>query len=346
MESFTEETFELQELPQSLKSSRKLVADFLAKFDLAYDTLDSYVGLFAGDKLVAGAGYQGATIKCVAVDPSYQQCGLSNKVISHLCSELWTQGVSNIFVFTKPKNSNQFTGAGFHLIASAPAAILLESSKNGIADYAKSLERYRQTGVQGAIVMNGNPFTLGHRYLVEWAARQCDHLHIFVVEEDKSIFPFHVRKRLIEEGTKDLGNVTVHSGGAYIISSATFPSYFIKELSEIAKTYAQLDLNIFAKHIAPALSITKRFVGSEPTDPLTCAYNEIMQIELPQFGVEPVILERKEKEGQPISASRVRKLLGQNDIVVASQLVPRATAAYFLTAEGQQIIEKLQRTVG
>lgn len=346
MESFSEEAFELQELPQSLKSSRKLVADFLAKFDLAYDTLDSYVGLFAGDKLVAGGGYQGATIKCVAVDPSYQQCGLSNKVISHLCSELWAKGLSNIFVFTKPKNVNQFTGAGFHLIGSAPSAILLEISKNGIADYAKSLVRYRQSGVQGAIVMNGNPFTLGHRYLVEWAATQCDHLHLFVVEEDKSIFPFRVRKELIEEGTKDLSNVTVHNGGQYIISSATFPSYFIKELSEIAKTYAQLDLNVFGKHIAPALSITKRFVGNEPSDALTCAYNESMQMELPKFGIEPVILSRKEKDSQPISASRVRKLLGQNDIAGASKLVPETTAAYFLTVAGQQIIEKLQRTIG
>ena len=346
MDSFAEESFTLQELPQSLKSSRKMVADFLGKFDLAYDTLDSYVGLFAGDKMVAGGGYRHATIKCVAVDPSYQSCGLSNKIISHLCSDFWMQGLSNLFVFTKPNNMQQFTGAGFHLIGRAPAAILMESNKHGIAEYVKSLEKYRQAGEQGAIVMNGNPFTLGHQYLVECAAKACDHLHIFVVEEEQSIFPFATRKKLIEEGTKHLQNVTVHRGGTYIISSATFPSYFIKELSEIAKTYAQLDLNIFAQHIAPALSITKRFVGSEPTDALTCAYNEIMQIELPQFAIEPVIFERKEKKDLPISASRVRKLLSEDDIAGASQLVPESTATYFLTAEGQRIIEKLKRTVG
>lgn len=342
MESFSEDTFELQELPQSLRSSRKLVKDFLAKFDLTYDKLDAYVGLFTGDKMVAGGGYQGSVIKCIAVDPIYQQCGLANKVISYLCSELWAKGLANLFVFTKPNNSSQFTGLGFHLIGSADAAILLESSKNGVADFAAALLPYRHSGVQGAIVMNANPFTLGHRYLVERAISNCDHLHIFVVAEEKSIFPFAVRKKLVEEGTKDLANVTVHSGGQYIISSATFPAYFIKELSDVAKTYAQLDINVFARHIAPALSITKRFVGSEPTDALTCAYNEIMQSELPKFAIESVIFDRKIKEKQPISASRVRKFLAEGDIVGASQFVPATTAAYFLTPEGRMVIEKLK----
>ena len=37
--------------------------------------------------------------------------------------------------------------------------------------------------------MNCNPFTLGHKYIVEKAARENDNVIIFVVEEDKSSFP-------------------------------------------------------------------------------------------------------------------------------------------------------------
>lgn len=343
MEDFTEDAFELHELPQSFKDGRKKVAEFLAGFDLMYDTMDSYVGLFSGEKMIAGGGYRGTTIKCVAIDPNYQSSGLLNKIISYLCSELWAKGAANIFVFTKPSNLNSFRGAGFYLIGSAPDAILLESKKDGIERYVQALKPCRQSGVQGAIVMNANPFTLGHQYLVEYAAKYCDHLHIFVVEEDLSDFPFKVRKRLIEEGTRNFKNVSVHSGGSYIISANTFPSYFIKELSRIAKAYAQLDLDIFAKHIAPALFITKRFVGTEPADALTSAYHQIMQQELPKSGVAAIMLERKEKCGQAISASNVRALLAKGDLEGARSLLPATTADFFATLEGITIIEKLQQ---
>ncbi len=47
----------------------------------------------------------------------------------------------------------------------------------------------------GGIVMNCNPFTLGHKYLVEYAAREMDYLYLFVVEEDLSFFLSQIELR-------------------------------------------------------------------------------------------------------------------------------------------------------
>ena len=63
--------------------------------------------------------------------------------------------------------------------------------------------------------MNCNPFTLGHRYLIEQASEKVDHLYVFVVEEDKSFFPFSDRIGLVKKGTADLKNITVKPSGKY-----------------------------------------------------------------------------------------------------------------------------------
>jgi len=76
--------------------------------------------------------------------------------------------------------------------------------------------------------MNCNPFTLRHRYLIEKALEQCGYLIIFVVQEDKSAFPFEDRLRLVREGTADLDHVAVIPSGKFVLSSLTFSEYFNK----------------------------------------------------------------------------------------------------------------------
>ena len=72
----------------------------------------------------------------------------------------------------------------------------------------KSLEKTKKEGNKiAAIVMNANPFTLGHLHLVEKASKENDILHLFIVSEDKSIIPFNERKQLIMEGTSHLKNI-------------------------------------------------------------------------------------------------------------------------------------------
>ena len=159
-----------------------------------------------------------------------------------------------------------------------------------------------------ALVMNANPFTLGHQYLVEKAAAENDLLHLFIVSEDASLVPFQVRKRLVMEGTAHLKNICYHDSGPYIISNATFPSYFQKDENAVIESHAMLDLTVFTQ-IAKILGITRRYVGEEPTSLVTGIYNQIMSEKLPEQGIECIIVPRKTCEDTPISASNVRLAL-------------------------------------
>ena len=180
----------------------------------------------------------------------------------------------------------------------------------------------------GAIVMNCNPFTLGHRYLIEYASKRVDKLYIFAVEEDKSYFPFRDRIELIRQGTADLPNVTVLPSGKFIISSLTFTDYFGKAEKQDKQIDASADVEIFGRYIAPSLGINVRFVGEEPLDRVTKQYNEQMQQILPRYGVAVEEVPRKSQGGEVISASRVRKLLQQGLLKEIKPLVPATTYEY------------------
>lgn len=184
------------------------------------------------------------------------------------------------------------------------------------------------TGVRGAIVMNCNPFTLGHQFLIRQSAKKVDHLYIFVVEEDKSFFPFKDRIELVKAGTKDIKNVVVVPSGKLIISSVTFPGYFLKDSPDSVGVDTSLDVDIFARYIAGPLGITKRFVGEEPIDIVTRNYNESMKEILPRYGIEVDEIKRKEESGGVISASRVRRALKAGNFEMIRCLVPDTTYQY------------------
>ena len=187
-----------------------------------------------------------------------------------------------------------------------------------------------ENSINGAIVMNCNPFTLGHRYLIEYAASKVDYLYIFVVEENKSFFPFEDRFQLVQQGTVDLPNVVVLPSGNFIISAVTFPGYFYKDDLKEAKIDCSNDLTVFAEYIAPTLNIKVRFAGEEPLDPVTRQYNEGMADILPKYGVKFCEIPRKEDSSGVgvISASRVRKLLKEKDFESMKMLVPQTTYDY------------------
>ncbi len=205
-----------------------------------------------------------------------------------------------------------------------------EEIPEGLLKYVDSLLPYRKTGKNGCIVMNCNPFTLGHRYLIEYASQQVDNLYIFVVEEDKSAFKFSDRFTLVKEGTKDLENVTVISSGKFIISALTFKAYFEKGEKQDVVVDTSNDLNIFGRYIAPALDITVRFAGEEPLDKITKQYNSNMKLLLPKYNVQFVEIPRKESGEEVISASRVRKLLDDKNFDAIAKLVPPTTLEFLL----------------
>ena len=194
----------------------------------------------------------------------------------------------------------------------------------------------------GAIVMNANPFTLGHRHLVEQAAAACSLVHLFLLSEDRSLVPFAVRKKLVLEGTGDLPNVLLHESGPYIISGATFPSYFQRDSAAVIESHARLDLEIFSR-IAAELGITRRYVGEEPFSEVTGIYNRIMQEALPQRGVDCVVVPRKAADaGRPISASDVRLTLKAGDFETLKFLVPESTLRFFQSPEAAPVLENIR----
>lgn len=180
----------------------------------------------------------------------------------------------------------------------------------------------------GAIVMNCNPFTKGHRYLIEQACSKVDKLYIFVVEEDRSYFKFADRLAMVKLGVSDLSNVYVLPSGNYILSKDTFAQYFEKETVQIIENM-DYDIYIFGDIVASRLGIRYRFVGEEPFDRVTKRYNETMQRILPDFGVEVIEIKRKvhSKYGV-ISATVVREALQKQNWDIVEELCGKAIAEY------------------
>ena len=309
-----------------------MVENFLAKSDLRLDDMDYYAAVVDRESysMLAGGGFKDDIIKCIAVDDSLRGTGMSQQLISHLMSQMNAQGHNNVKVFTKPGNIDIFESLGFKTLGESSKAILLENGLDGLSSYVSYLKSLKREGNNGIIVMNANPFTLGHQYLVEQAAAQVDNLYVIVVAEDKSLFSSDERQAMVTAGCAHLKNVTVCRGSSYIISAATFPSYFIKQASDAALAQIELDLDITARHIAPALGATVRFVGSEPSDELTRAYNSAMHDMLPQRGIKVIELPRLEKEGNHISASAVRLLLKNGNLLQAMKFVPSTTLPYLV----------------
>lgn len=349
----------ISEAPLSLNSVRRRVEAFLSANGLRLAQLDRYVVVTRdedGDEILAGGGLDGNVIKCVAVSESARSEGLMNILVSRLIVIAREEGRESVKAFTKPENEGIFKSLGFALIASSPNAILMENGRGGLPEYRKYLESLARPGRNGAIVMNANPFTKGHRYLVEQAASQVDNLYVIVVKEDRSRFPYVERKAMIEAGCAGLDNVVVCEGSDYAISAATFPTYFLKKLDDATDTQIALDLDLFVNHIAKPLGVTVRFAGSEPEDALTRRYNELMAEILPGTSVavvrqdhQPdselvegsavrqarrpidfVEIPRLEQNGNPISATSLRRALDKGNLKEAMEYIPESSIPYLV----------------
>lgn len=341
---------ELIQLNPSIPRQRRRIEQFLGDNGLRLDDVDYYAALVdeTTDEIVAGGGLKGGVIKCVAVADGHKGEAVANQIVSHLIAHANADGHQCVKLFTKPQNQRMFESMSFRLLAEAPKAILMETGIGGIKRYSEELEsekekvkseksngklHHNNTSPQhpimplsGIIIMNCNPFTLGHRYLIEQTAQQVDTLYILVVREDCSMFGYDERKAMIVRGVAHINNVVVCDGSEYSISATTFPTYFLKSLSDASDTQMTLDIDLYRRHIAPALGATVRFVGTEPDDPLTRRYNELMKSMLPD--VREVA--RLEKNGVAVSASRVRKAIVENHLAQAARLVPPTTVPYIV----------------
>lgn len=341
---------EIIQLNPAIPRQRRRIEQFLDDNGLRLDDVDYYAALVdeTTDEIVAGGGLKGGVIKCVAVADGHKGEAVANQIVSHLIAHANADGHQCVKLFTKPQNQRMFESMSFRLLAEAPKAILMETGIGGIKRYSEELEsekekvkseksngklHHNNTSPQhpimplsGIIIMNCNPFTLGHRYLIEQTAQQVDTLYILVVREDCSMFGYDERKAMIVRGVAHINNVVVCDGSEYSISATTFPTYFLKSLSDASDTQMTLDIDLYRRHIAPALGATVRFVGTEPDDPLTRRYNELMKSMLPD--VREVA--RLEKNGVAVSASRVRKAIVENHLALAARLVPPTTVPYIV----------------
>lgn len=309
-------------------------AAFLRRAGLTPDEGVEATALIWEDGDLIGAGSrQDNVLKCIAVDPMHQGEGLTATLLTQLRQDAMAAGQRHLFLYTKPRNRTMFSSLFFYPVASTGDVLLMENRKNGAQEYVAGLDAPKTDGVIGAVVMNCNPFTRGHRYLIETAARDCDWLYVFVLSEDKSFFPAADRLALVRAGTADLSNVTVHPTGPYLISSATFPTYFLKDQSQFETIHCQLDIEVFARYFVPKFGITRRYVGSEPLSPVTNQYNEALARHLPEKGVELRLLQRVENGQGPISASAVRALLRTNQPELLKTLVPETTFTYLKEKE-------------
>ena len=322
--------------------ARALVEAQGLSFEPGFDEL---VGVFEGGRLVGTGARQGDVLKMLAIDPACQGGGVLGELVTGLSALAFAAGHRGLFVFTRPEHAPSFEALNFELLASAGRAALLEYG-GGLRRWLEAHRGLVREGENGAAVVNCNPFTLGHRHLLEQAARRCDTLYVLVVREDRSAFPFEARLRLVREGTRDLASVRVLDTSRYAISAVTFPSYFLKEGDDAAAVQMELDLELFGRRIAPFFQVRRRFFGTEPLCPSTRAYNQAMRRVLPRLGVEPVEIARAEAGGGPISASRVRAALRRGDLGAIEGLVPGCTLAYLLSDEGRAVRERLRESEG
>lgn len=336
--------YRVSEIYMSDKSGIKKVEDLLNEEGLSLDkNLDYICGIYDSNReLVATGSCYYDTLRCFAVRSDHQGEGLLNTIITHLINYQFQRGHSRLFIYTKVDSANFFNDLGFFEIARVEdKLVFMENSSQAFPNFLKELAETRREGNSSAIVMNANPFTVGHRYLIEKAASESDQVHLFILSEDVGPIPFSVRKKLLIEGTKDIDNLIIHESGPYIISNATFPAYFLRDEEEVIKSQARLDITIFKK-IAEVLGIKKRFVGEEPYSLVTKMYNDIMESELAKSGIECKVIPRKEFAGQAISASNVRKLLQEGDLNALKGLLPQPCIDYFKSPQAKEVLDRIK----
>lgn len=330
--------------PSDKRANRQIDALLEAEGIRRDGNLDYTCGMYDEDmNLIATGSCFGNTLRCMAVSSAHQGEGLMNQIVTHLLDVQYQRGNLHIFLYTKCDSAKFFGDLGFYEIVRIDGQIVfMENRRTGFQDYLGQLAKEKEEEKKSAaLVMNANPFTLGHQYLVEKAAAENDILHLFIVSEDASLVPFSVRKKLVIEGTAHLKNIRYHDSGPYIISSATFPSYFQKDQEAVIESHALLDLTVFTR-IARAINITRRYVGEEPNSLVTGIYNEIMQKKLPENGIECIIVPRLQSEGKAISASTVRQAIKDGNWDALKELVPKTTLDYFMSPQAEAVIARIR----
>jgi [citrate (pro-3S)-lyase] ligase len=343
--------------PPLFSEDRAQIAAFLASRGLGWEEDPDYsVVMLRKGRIVGSGSLSGRIVKGLAVDESLAGEGLMVRILSELEAEAARRGIVRPFIFTSPANRAIFESLGYHVVGEAPGATVLLEKGDGILRWCASLRDLASSVLSGgsalgnsaaaetkpvaALVMNCNPFTLGHLHLVRTAASLSSRVFLFVVSEEASSFPYATRLRLVREGTAEFPNVTVVPGTDYMVSRATFPTYFLKDRAgKVAEIHARLDVDIFGRHIAPAVGAARRFIGEEPYSEVTAIYNRAMKESLPSYGIDVVEIPRlADSDGAAVSASTVRRLIREGKLEKIRTIVPRSTWDYLVSEEAAPVL--------
>lgn len=325
-----------------LEEEKNKLISFLHKNNLEYEfDIDYSILVYDQEELIATSSLSRNVMKCFLVREDYKNQNITTLMFHHLVNELKQRGVYNYFVFTSPSNEKVFTSLHMKKIVETMNTVLLEGG-DFITDVLKELKlQYNiSNNKKAAVIINANPMTLGHMYLIETAAKENNEVLVFVVSEDLSSFPFKDRIEIIEKACSHLENVTVLPTLSYLVSKITFPKYFLKEDQLIQEEQTLVDVLVYKEYYKKIFNIETRYLGEEPYSFNTSKYNQTLKDYL---NSNVKIVKRLEKNHKPISASLVRKLIKANKIEKIKEYVPEATYQYLISEKGQKVIETIQR---
>ncbi|MFP7699558.1 GNAT family N-acetyltransferase [Candidatus Phytoplasma pyri] len=306
------------------------INNFLKNQGLKKDIVDDFGVIFAENQEIIGTvGRYRNNLKCLAIAQEYQNHNIANQLITFMIEKIYQKGFNEVFVFTKNDYFFIFKNLGFELIYGNENFGFFTNRHDLFLKYIDYL--HNQTKISsnsGIIVINANPFTKGHEYLIKQSLKISDIIYLIVVKEEGSFFDYQKRLEMVKLGVNNIKNVIVLEGSNYLISKNVFPSYFLPSTEEVIKQQTILDTYIFINYIAKALKVKKRFVGEEPYSLTTYHYNNTMKNILKQNNLELIIFPRLKFKNKYISATQVRKLfvLGQFDKL--SSLIPETTLNY------------------
>lgn len=310
-----------------LNNEKELVKEFLNKFDLKYaDDIDKTFYLEDDNKIVGTISISSYIIKDLAVDLNYQGENLAGILINEALNYFRINNIFSYQVFTKAIYEETFKSLGFRVLVKTDKLVMLEGGISSIDEEIKKIKNVLELNFStldentslAAVVLNANPITNGHVHLIEEAKKKYNNVVVFIVEEDKSVFSFKERLSLAYLATRRLSNVYVMASTKYIVSSLTFPDYFLKSESEKIEENAKVDALIFKNYFMKELHIKKRFVGSEESSKMQI-YNQTLKEIL---GDKLEIIDRLKEDGEIISAKKVRALLEEGKIDEALKYCP------------------------
>lgn len=187
-----------------------------------------------------------------------------------------------------------------------------------IEDFKKEHELFADDLQIGASVMSCNPFTSGHRYLVELGSRMFDYFVVFLMQEGMNlVFDKEECENLVRVGVQDLDNVIVVPMSD-VFSYQTFWPEYNDIMLRHSKNYVGLNtynlLNVVGKAFKQ-LNVKHFLCGIETDDNITRQHIVQAKTVFPQNDINVICIPRKQMKDNKLSISgtECRRMLAEGE---------------------------------